>query len=70
MGYADRFYYGQCKLEIKTSGHVLVTDVNKRWEGDGNCTFMLPGTQKYTISVGDKTEEIYADYGDYILKEI
>lgn len=70
MGYADRFYYGQCKLVVKTSGHVTVTDGNKTWEGDGNTTFMLPGTHKYTISSGGKTTDIYAGYGDYITKEI
>lgn len=68
MGYADRFYYGQCKLTVKTSGHVTVSDGTRVVaEGDNNPTFMLPGTKKYIIN---GAHAVYAGYGDCIVKEI
>ena len=65
MGYADRFYYGQCKLIVNKD--VTVTDGTKEWTGR---TFMLPGTQKYTVSDGENTKDIYAGYGDCINLEM
>lgn len=71
MGYADRFYFGQCKLKVVTNASkVTITNGSRTWELNGSGTIMLPGTDKYIVSANGKSEEIYVGYGDFITKEI
>lgn len=64
MGYADRFYYGQGKLIIQTEKpQVTITDGERSWEVSGSGTLFVPGTNKYLVTAGDDSKEIYVSYG-------
>lgn len=66
MGYADRFYYGQCKLVVNTTKpRVTITDGTNSWELSGSGTVMLPGTNRYIVEASGIQRSVYAGYGDF-----
>lgn len=66
MGYADRFYYGQCKVNVETrSASVSITDGEKTWTRTGGGELMVPGKNRYIVMAGDKRKEVFLGYGDY-----
>lgn len=65
MGYADRFYYGQCKLSVTTSKpNVTINGGGRSFELSGSGTILLPGTNKYTVTAGNVSRDIFVGYGD------
>lgn len=74
MGYADRFYFGQGKLIVKTSASSV--DINDGISSKtvavsgGVASALLPPTKSYTVTANDKVQDIYVSYGDCIEIEL
>lgn len=79
MGFADDFYYGQCKVVATSTASadngkaVTITSSGGRtWSGtmaSGKCEFMLPPRDKYTVELVNSgvtqfSTEIYCGYGE------
>lgn len=67
MGYVEKRYFGQCVLDIATpSGTaVSVTDGNRTWTGTTPTKITVPGTCKYTVTIGADSQEVFCGYGEY-----
>lgn len=65
MGMIDRQYFGMAK--IYAPGNSTLTDGEKSYTGTstsaGLC-FLVPGKTKYTLTIGDKSQDIYVSYGE------
>ena len=85
MGFADDFYYGQCKVVAVTTASadngktVTITSSGGRtWSGtmaSKKCEFMLPPRDKYTIALisGGVTQfstDFFCGYGEYLEIEV
>ena len=69
MGYPDKFYFGQSKLYVSadTGSTVTVTNGTKTWTDvavNNMASFTIPGTSKYTVTVGAETKDVFLNYGD------
>ena len=79
MGFADDFYYGQCKVVATSTASadngkaVTITSSGGRtWSGTmagGKCEFMLPPRDKYTVELVNSgvtqfSTDIYCGYGE------
>lgn len=68
MGFVDRYYYGQAKLIVHatTGSSITVTDGTRTWTGTSSSNvaeFLLPGTNKYSVSVADVSKNVYLSFG-------
>jgi len=70
MGYADRQYYGLCKLIVQSNAQTVnVAGGGKNWTKNTSINhiaeFNIPGTEQYTISSGGVSKTIEVGYGEY-----